>query len=52
MWYAEIDGIPLKIEMKMPLGSMVMEATEIKKQSVPASDFEIPAGFKETPLKF
>lgn len=52
MWYSEIDGVPLKIEMKMPQGTMVMEATEIKKQSLPASDFAIPAGFKETSLGF
>lgn len=50
MWYNEIDGVPLKIEMKMPQGNMVMEATEIKKQSIPSSEFEVPSGFKETKL--
>lgn len=52
MWYSEIDGVPLKLEMKMPQGNMIMEATEIKKQSLPASDFAIPSGFKETSFGF
>lgn len=52
MWYAEIDGVPLKVEMKIPQGTMVMEATAIKKQSLSASDFAIPSGFKETKLGF
>ena len=52
MWYAEIDGVPLKVEMKIPQGNMIMEATEIKKQSLSAADFAIPAGFKETKLGF
>jgi len=52
MWYAEIDGVPLKMEMKMPQGNMVMEATGIKKQSLPASDFAVPSGYKETKLGF
>ncbi|MGC3958392.1 MAG: DUF4412 domain-containing protein [Verrucomicrobiota bacterium] len=52
MWYSEIDGVPLRMEMKMPQANMVMEATDIKKQSLPASDFAIPAGFKETSLGF
>jgi hypothetical protein len=52
MWYAEIDGVPLKVEMKMPQGNMIMEATEIKKQSLSTADFAIPTGFKETKLGF
>ena len=52
MWYAQIDGVPLKVEMNMPGASMVMEVTEIRKQSIPASDFAIPAGFKETTMGF
>jgi hypothetical protein len=47
-----IEGIPLRVEMKIPQGNMTMEATDIKKQSLPASDFAIPAGFKETKLGF
>jgi outer membrane lipoprotein-sorting protein len=52
MWYSEIEGVPLKIEMKIPQGNMIMEATEIRKQSIPESDFVIPADFKETSLGF
>jgi hypothetical protein len=52
MWYAEIDGVPLKVEMKIPQGNMVMEATEIKKQPLPATAFAIPAGFTETKLGY
>jgi hypothetical protein len=52
MWYAEIDGVPLKVEMKVPQGNMVMEATGIKKQSLPSSDFAVPDGFKETKMGF
>ncbi len=47
LFYSKIEGVPLKMEMKQPEMSMIMEATEIKKQSLPASDFAIPAGFKE-----
>lgn len=48
MYYKELDGVPLKVEMTMPQGRMVMEVTEIKKQTLPASDFEIPTGFTKT----
>lgn len=50
MYYKELDGVPLKMEMTMPQGIMLMEVTEIKKQTLPASDFEIPAGFTKTNL--
>lgn len=47
-WYFDkVDGVPLKMEITHPHGKMVMEATELKKQSLPPSDFVIPAGFKE-----
>jgi len=42
-----VDGVPLKMEMSTPEMKMTMEATEIKKQSVPASDFVIPSDYKE-----
>jgi hypothetical protein len=45
--YEGVDGIPLKIEMTTPEMKMTMEVTEIKKESLPASDFSI-AGFTET----
>jgi len=48
-FYAEgVNGIPLRMEMKTPQISMEMEANSIKKESLPDSDFVIPADFKET----
>lgn len=46
-FYDNIDGVPLEIEMSTPEGKMTMEATEIKKESLAASLFQIPAGYKE-----
>jgi len=46
-YFDKIDGVPLKMEMMMPEGTMVMEAIEVKKQSLPASDFVIPSDYKE-----
>lgn len=45
--YADIEGVPLKVEMSLPEGTMTMEAVEFKKTSLPASDFAVPAGYKE-----
>ncbi len=47
MFYQDIEGVPLKMEMTMPEGTMTMEVTEIKKESLSASLFELPADFKE-----
>ena len=47
MSFEGIDGVPLKMEMNTPEMKMMMEATEIKKQALPASDFIIPADYKE-----
>jgi len=49
MFYESIDGVPLKIEMRMAEANMSMEATGIKKEALNASDFVIPADFKEVP---
>jgi len=46
-FYDNIEGVPLQIEMSTPEGKMTMEATEIKKESLSASLFQIPAGYKE-----
>ncbi len=46
-FYNNIEGVPLRTEMVMPEGKMTMEATEIKKESLSASSFQIPAGYKE-----
>ena len=48
--YADVEGVPVKIEMAMPQGLMVMEMTDIKKESLPASDFTVPAGYTETKI--
>ena len=50
MFYENIEGVPLKMEMITPQMKMVMEVTEIKKGALPASTFEIPAGFTETQI--
>ncbi|NOT74244.1 MAG: DUF4412 domain-containing protein [Cyclobacteriaceae bacterium] len=49
---AGVEGIPLRIESSVPQGKMIMEVTEIKKESLPASDFTIPSDFKETKFGF
>lgn len=49
-YYKELDGFPLKMEMTTPQGTMVMEATEVKRQSLPAAEFQIPTGFTENKL--
>jgi hypothetical protein len=46
-FYKEIEGFPLKMQMSMPEMEMIMEAKEVKKQSLPASEFIIPSNFKE-----
>jgi len=51
LFYDQIEGVPLKIEIAMPQGNMLMEATEVKKQSLPSSEFLLPVGFKEVPFK-
>lgn len=50
MYYKDLEGVPLKMEMTMPEGNMVMQVTEIKKETLSSSDFKIPAGFTETKL--
>lgn len=52
LFYEQIEGVPLKMEINMPQGHMTMEVAEIKKQSLPASDFEVPAGYKEVKSGF
>jgi hypothetical protein len=50
LYFDQVDGVPLKVEMAMQQGKMTMEATEVKRTSLSASDFAIPAGFKEVSL--
>lgn len=48
LFYEKIDGIPLKVELKHQQFGMTMEAVAVERKSLPASDFSIPAGFKES----
>ncbi len=43
-----VEGVPLRIESSTEQGNMIMEVAEIKRESMPDSDFTIPADFKET----
>lgn len=47
MFYDKIDGVPLKMMVTMPEMNMTMIAKEIKKESLPASDFIIPSDYTE-----
>ncbi len=51
-FFKQIDGVPLKVEMNMPEGTMLMEATQIKRESLSSSDFTIPADYKEVKSSF
>jgi len=48
LYYEGIDGVPLRMEMSSAQMNMEMEVTDIKRESLPAADFTIPADFKET----
>lgn len=52
IYYAGMEGIPLKIESSTKEGNMVMEVTEIKREALNASDFTIPSDFKEVKMGF
>lgn len=47
MFSDKISGFPLRVEVGMQQGNMVMEVAEIKRGSVSDADFNVPAGFKE-----
>lgn len=48
MFTDKVQGVPLRVEVSAPQGTMVMEVKEIKREKLNESDFKIPAGFKET----
>ncbi|HCW06078.1 MAG TPA: hypothetical protein DGG95_01790 [Cytophagales bacterium] len=48
IFYEGIDGVPLRIESSTKEGNMVMEVTDIKRESLDASLFTIPSDYKET----
>lgn len=43
----KIDGIALMMEAHMPQGKMTMEVTDLKKEPVEATLFQIPVGFTQ-----
>ena len=51
LFYEGIEGAPLKMEMSMKEGNTVMEVTDIKRESLNAADFTIPADFKEVKMQ-
>jgi hypothetical protein len=48
--YSDVEGVPLRIEATTPQGVMTMEITELKRTSIPASEFAVPAGYTETKI--
>jgi hypothetical protein len=50
MYYENLEGVPLKMEMIMPQAKIVMQVTEIKKETLASTVFEIPTGFTETKM--
>lgn len=48
--FKKIDGIPLGMEMNQYGQSVTMEVIELKNTTLLASEFIIPAGFKEVPF--
>jgi hypothetical protein len=46
-FYENVEGVPLRIETKTNGVNINMEVTEVKKESLNAADFVIPADFKE-----
>jgi hypothetical protein len=48
MFYKGIDGVPLRIEMGTKQMNMIMEVSDIKKETYPLTDFTVPDDFKET----
>jgi len=52
----KINGMPVKTTTTMKMMNMEMKSTtvvtSVEKGSIPASTFEVPAGYKEVPMKF
>ena len=49
-YLAEINGVPLKMEMTMPQMRLLMQATAVTPGAVPEQAFVLPAGFVEKPF--
>jgi hypothetical protein len=50
LYYKDLQGVPLKMEMTMPQGTMVMEVTEIKKQTLSGFRFSNTGRIYKTAL--
>jgi hypothetical protein len=48
MFNSNLEGVPLRIESMSKEGNMIMEVTDIKRESLNAADFTIPSDYKET----
>jgi ribonuclease HIII len=46
-FYKDVDGFPVKIEIKTPQGNISSELTELKRTRMPDSDFQIPTGYSK-----
>ena len=47
LFYEGMDGVPLKIQASTKEGNMVMEAIDMKRETLDASLFTVPADYKE-----
>lgn len=47
MYFDKVDGVPMRVEIKTPEANVVMEVADIKRESLPASDFALPADYKK-----
>lgn len=47
LFFKDVDGIPVKIEVNTPQGKITSEMTELKRIKLPDSDFQIPAGYSK-----
>ncbi|HRI79380.1 MAG TPA: DUF4412 domain-containing protein, partial [Cyclobacteriaceae bacterium] len=50
LFYEGMDGVPLKIEAASKEGNIVMEASELKRETLDASLFTIPSDYKEVKM--
>lgn len=48
LFYKDIDGLPLRMEVSAEGTNVVIEATEVKRGSLDATLFRVPAGYTET----
>jgi len=44
-----IKGFPIRTEMDIPPGTLILTVTTVKKQAVPDTMFEVPEGYKPMP---